>query len=79
MLAGKGRNDEVIMHYRKALQIKPDYAEAKKNLEAAQLIVTARQAINSTARHRPDRQRSNSLYLNTLPATESWLKSDPPR
>ena len=34
-LTSSGRNDEAIAHYRKALEIKPDYAEARKNLEMA--------------------------------------------
>ena len=31
-LAGRGQVDEAIAHYRKALEIKPDYAEAHNNL-----------------------------------------------
>ena len=33
-LAGRGQIDEAIAHYRKALEIKPDYAEAHNNLGA---------------------------------------------
>ena len=31
-MAGRGQVDEAIAHYRKALEIKPDYAEAHNNL-----------------------------------------------
>ena len=34
-LAGRGQVDEAIAHYQKALEIKPDYAEAHNNLGAA--------------------------------------------
>jgi Flp pilus assembly protein TadD len=34
-LAKRGRIDEAIAHYRRALAIRPSYAEAKKNLDAA--------------------------------------------
>ena len=34
-LAGRGRFDEAIAHFQKALEIKPDYAEAHANLGAA--------------------------------------------
>ena len=32
-LAAGGRLDEAITHVRKALEIKPDYADARRNLE----------------------------------------------
>jgi Flp pilus assembly protein TadD len=32
-LAQKGRTDEAISHLRKALQLQPDYEEAKRNLK----------------------------------------------
>ena len=34
-MAGRGQVDEAIAHYRKALEIKPDYAEAHYNLGIA--------------------------------------------
>jgi Flp pilus assembly protein TadD len=33
-LAQKGKTDEAISHLRKALQLQPDYEEAKRNLKA---------------------------------------------
>ena len=35
LLAQKGRVDESITHFKKALSIKPDFEEAKVNLDAA--------------------------------------------
>jgi Flp pilus assembly protein TadD len=32
-LAQKGKTDEAISHLRKALQLQPDYEEAKRNLK----------------------------------------------
>jgi Flp pilus assembly protein TadD len=34
-LAGLGRVDEAITHFQKALGIKPEYAEARHNLDLA--------------------------------------------
>ena len=34
-MAGRGQVDEAIAHYRKALEIKPDYVEAHYNLGVA--------------------------------------------
>ena len=34
-LAGRGEVDEAIGHYRKALEVQPDYAEAHNSLAAA--------------------------------------------
>ena len=34
-LAGRGRLDEAVAHYQKALEIRPDYAEAQNDLAAA--------------------------------------------
>jgi tetratricopeptide (TPR) repeat protein len=34
-LEKRGRLEEAISHYKKALRIKPDYAKAKGNLERA--------------------------------------------
>ncbi len=35
LLVGRGETDEAIAHYRKVLEIKPDYAEAHNNLGVA--------------------------------------------
>ncbi len=35
MLVDRGRGDEAIVHYRKALEIKPDYVEVHCNLAKA--------------------------------------------
>ena len=34
-LPDEGKNEEAIAHYKMAIGLKPDYAEAKKNLETA--------------------------------------------
>jgi len=36
LLAKKGQYDEAIRHFRRALEQKPGYAEAEKNLRAAE-------------------------------------------
>ena len=35
VLAGRGQIDEAIAHFKKALEIKPDYAEARRSLDQA--------------------------------------------
>ena len=48
LLAGRGQVDEAIAHYRKALEIKPDYAEAHNNLGTA---LAARGQVNEAIAH----------------------------
>jgi len=48
VLAGRGQLDEAIEHYRQALAIKPDYAEAHYNLGAA---LAARGRLDEAAEH----------------------------
>jgi len=35
LLAGCGRHDEAIAHFKKAVEIRPDYDAARRSLEAA--------------------------------------------
>jgi Flp pilus assembly protein TadD len=35
-LASMGRVEEAAQHFRKAIELQPDFAEAKRNLESAQ-------------------------------------------
>ena len=73
-LAGRGQVDEAIAHYRKALEIKPDYAMARQNLaivlelqgKPAEAIVQWREAVRL--------QPSNVAILNRM----AWLLATQP-
>ena len=71
-MAGRGQVDEAIAHYRKALEIRPDFAEAHYNLgtpwprrgQVDEAIAHYRKALEI----KPDKAR----WLNDL----AWIRAD---
>ena len=64
MLAGRSQVDEAIAHYQKALEIKPDFAEAYNNLA---LLRAEREGILETLAKRREAMRlqpNNAAFLN---------------
>ena len=85
-MAGRGRIDEAIAHYQKALEIKPDYADAHYNLG---IVLAGRGQIDEAIAHyqkaleiKPDYAAAHYNLGNALAgrgqideAIEHWRKA----
>ena len=81
LLAGRGRIDEAIAHYRKALEIKPDYAEAHYNLGD---VLAGRGQIDEAIAHyrkaleiKPDYAEAHSTSATLWPAADRTTRRSP--
>ena len=74
LLRGCGRFDEAIAHYQKALEIKPDYADARDNLGIAQ---SQREGILKALAERRESLRSRPDDVALLNETAWMLATNP--